>query len=337
MTKARLPSLAMIMCVRDEEDFIGANLAYHHTLGVSRAYIFNDSSEDSTVDIVRSFPWAKVIDAPADHSKPFGKHQNMCADEALKMARKDGMDWLMYIDADEFAFAEKTPFGILGRVFPPVKKLKRLSLLERGNLRYMLKGIGSRKKQVILETKEVLPLAVPEDKPFWDLHYCHKRGLENREVLDPLTGNMEPLPWFGQTMGKSIVRTSTDVQAAHAHRWTWNQDKPIPEVLPLPSEKKGVIYHFVSFNAGNWLRKFRKHSYFPEIYIRGGLIDFPKSSWKIASARMSDEEAKRYFMKWLALSADEIKKYWADGTVTRETVVEDILRESGWEEALSRK
>ena len=45
---------------------------------------------------------------------------------------------------------------------------------------------------------------------------------------------------------------------------------------------------------------------------------------------MSDEEAKHYFTKWLALSEDEIEKYRADGTVTRETVVEDILRESGW-------
>jgi hypothetical protein len=327
----------MIICVRDEEDLIGANLAYHHTLGVSRAYIFNDRSEDSTVDIAGSFPWARVIDAPSDHSKSFGEYQNRCADEALQMSREDGMDWLMSIDADEFAFAENTPFGILGKVFPPVNKMKRLSLLERGDLRHMLKRVRRRKNQIILETKEVCPLAGPEDKPFWTLHYCHKRGLEDRHVLDPVTGEMKPLPWFGHTMGKSIVRTSANVQAAHSHRWTWNQGKPIPEVIYLPSEKMGFVYHFVFFNAGNWLQKFRKHSYFPERYIRGGLIDFPKSSWKIASEKMSEEEAEHYFTKWLALSADEIKKYRADGTVKRETVVEDILRKSGWGEALIKK
>ena len=330
MPKKDSPSLAMIMCVRDEKDLIGANLAYHHALGVSRAYIFNYRSEDSTADIVRSFPWAEVINAPSDHSRPFEEHQNRCADEALKMAREDGIDWLMFIDADEFAFAENTPFGILGRFFPPVRRLKELSLLERGDLRHMLKGVRRRTKQVILETKEVLPLAVPEDKPFWELHYCHKKGLENRQVLDPLTGDIKPLPWFGQTMGKAIVRTNADVQAAHSHRWTWNQGTSIPRVIHLPSERKGFIYHFVFFNIHNWMSKFRKHSYFPERYIRGGLIDFPKSSWKIASVRMSDEEAKHYFTKWVALSPDEIRKFCTDGTVTKETEVEDVLLGTGW-------
>ncbi len=332
MLKREPPSIAMIMCVRDEEDFIGANLAYHHALGVSRAYIFTDRCEDSTIDIVKSYKWAKLIDAPSDHSKPFEIHHNMCADEALKMARNDGIDWLMFIDADEFAFAENNPFGILGRVIPPIKRFKRLPLLARANLRILLKGVGPWTKQVILETKEVIPLTIEGEKPFWSLHYFHSKGLENRRVLDPTVGDIKPLPWLGHTMGKSIVRTSANVQAAHSHRWTLNQDKTIPNVISLPSERKGFIYHFVFFNSDNWLKKFKKHSYFPERYLRGGLIDFPKKSWKIACVKMSTEEAVQYYREWVAMAPDELEKHIMSGTVTRETFVEDVFRESGWKE-----
>ena len=61
MTKKELPSLALVMCVRDEESFIGANLTYHHALGGSRAYIFADRCQDRTIEIAASFPWVTVF------------------------------------------------------------------------------------------------------------------------------------------------------------------------------------------------------------------------------------------------------------------------------------
>ena len=100
----KLPSLAMATCVRDEEEFLAANLTYHHAIGVSRAYVFLDRCIDSTPEIVRSFPWARAI--PEDRDDELAhltSYLNQCANQALDLAREEGFEWLLHLDADEFA------------------------------------------------------------------------------------------------------------------------------------------------------------------------------------------------------------------------------------------
>lgn len=56
-----LPRLAMVMCIKNEERFLEANLHYHHALGVARAYIYLDNCTDRSLELVQSFPWAVPI------------------------------------------------------------------------------------------------------------------------------------------------------------------------------------------------------------------------------------------------------------------------------------
>ncbi len=320
----------MVMCVRDEEDFIGAHLAYHRAIGVSRAYIFADRCTDSTADIIKSFQWAKTFETSIDPSKALTIHLTRCADDALEMAMDEGFDWLIHIDADEFAFADNYPFGIFGRLFPFVRRMKCLPLLQRGNLLQMLARINKRTEMVLMRTREAMPIVTDTKLPFWKMHYFHDKALDGRNVLDPIDGKIKPLPWFGHARGKTIIRTTADVQSINAHQWTRNQGVTNPEKIPIPTEYRGFHFHFLFTSPEDWQKKYRKHYDFPDKWHTNKPVGFPKQSWKEASLKMSSEEVKQYFNKWLAMSSDELEKYLANGDVTQETLVEDVLRECRW-------
>jgi hypothetical protein len=252
-----------------------------------------------------------------------------CADEGLKMARKDGFEWLMHIDTDEFALAENNPSGNFGKLLSPFQSNKRSASLDRGHLPQMLSRVRKKTAQIILETREVIPLVTDAEIPFWKLHYFHS-GIHDRKIQDPITREVKPVPWFGHKIGKSIVRTEMDVQAASSHRWTRKQNRALPDLFHLPSEKKGYVYHFCFTSLANWQKKFQKHSYFPKKYSDVYTAPFPKQSWKEASVKMSNEEAERYYNDWLVVPRDKLKKYLEEGSIIRKTIVEDVLRESGW-------
>ncbi|MFC1884629.1 glycosyltransferase family 2 protein [Thermodesulfobacteriota bacterium] len=330
MQKKDLPLLAMVMCVRDEEDFIGTNLAYHHALGVSRAYIFADRCNDATIEIARYFPWVKVFEINIDTSKDMVTHQNKSANKALKMARDEGFQWLMHIDADEFAFADNLPFGIIGRAFPFMKKMKRMTPVQRGDLIRMLALASKRTEMILMRTWEAVPVLSENEQTFWKLHYFHNKSFEDRKVLDPAANKIRPLAWFGHARGKTIIRTSADVQSRSSHLWTRYQGTAEPEKIPLKTEYRGHHFHFLFTNSREWWNKFRKHSDFPDRWHSKEPVGFPKQSWKEASKKMSEVEAQQYFNEWLALPPDELGKRLAEGSIIKDSSVQDILNTAGW-------
>ena len=319
------------MCVRDEEAFIGANLAYHHALGVSRAYIFADRCQDATIEIAESFPWVKVFKSHIDPSLAIVVHQNKRADEALEMARNEGFHWLMHLDADEFAFADNLPLGIFGRKFSFPKKIIQMKPVERGNLIKMLANVKRKTEMVLMRTWESVPIISEKEKKFWENKYFHNKPFEGEKILDPVTNKMESLHWFGHARGKTIIRTEADVQSYNPHLWTRNQGKLSPEKIPIPNEYRGRHFHFLFTNPREWQNKYRKHAEFPDRwYSNNRPVGFPKQSWKEISTKMTNEEAAKYFNEWLAMNPAELTRQLSKGKVIRETAVEDVLKESKW-------
>jgi hypothetical protein len=308
--KCRASSLAMIMCVQDEELFLAANLAYHHLLGVERAYVYLDRCGPATRSILARFAWVCPIDRPC-REEHLVLHQMACADDALQRARAEGFEWLLHLDADEFAMAD-----LADRLDDTV-----------GSLPAKLADVSAGTVMVRFRTREVVPLRGMEKEPFWKLVYFQSGGVIERDLLDPCTGEMKRLRrWLGHDRGKSAVRTTADVQAADSHEWTENQRRPLPRKIPLPSEDHGFCHHFVVVSAEHWQEKYRKLAQVdPPNWPRGRPVDFPKQSWKEASLRMSRVEAERYFDRWVALPADQLAPYLKEGIVIEERAVDRIL------------
>ncbi|MDQ4074788.1 MAG: glycosyltransferase family 2 protein, partial [Chloroflexota bacterium] len=214
------PSLALVMSVWDEEEFLEANLTYHHALEVSRAYVFLDRCTDASPEIGRSFPWVRAIERDRRPEEAYmSGYQLHCLTAALEMTRAEGYEWLMHMDANEFACGDGRPAW--------------LHLARR-----------------LLRLRSAL---LPKHAPFWRLHYYQLRGILNRSMLDSSTSEIRHLEdRIGHWYGTSIVRTSAGGRPVSIRRWC-----STPEGVILPTEERGFHYHFTVVDDAHWLKKHR--------------------------------------------------------------------------------
>ncbi len=313
-----LPSLALTACIRDEAATLPAFLAYHRALGVERAYLYLDRCTDATESLLRGHDWVEVIERSRDpYAVPLEAHQMACADDALARAWTEGIDWLLHLDPDEFAWGGPLAHAGASR--------------EAGDLRTMLARAAPRTEMVTLRPLEAVPVRRPMGTPFWTQHAMLDRGAIVRDVLDPWTGRTTRLGrWLGHVLGKSVARVAADLQSASAHRWTRRQGVTVPAELPVASEELGVHFHYVVRDGAHWLAKYRQLSTDPDVWLRGIAMEFPKLSWKKAAAVMSREDAERYFDEWVAVPDEIVARHRDAGVVIVAPHVERVLDEIGF-------
>ena len=329
------PSLALVMCIRNEARFLAANLQYHHALGVTRAYLFLDRCTDASAQVARSFPWVRAMERDRDPEDRFmSAYQVRCLDEALAMAREDGIAWLMHVDADEFACGDDRSeyVRLAARLLRGVLPHRSAPPEAVGHLPRLLARVAPQTEMVVLRSKDVLPMRLPARAPFWKLHFFQLGGQIRRPMLDPTTGEVRALEnRIGGYHGKSIVRTSADVAAASAHRWKRRglalADEKNHDVAEssLRTEHRGFLYHFTVVSAQHWLDKHRKFAEYPAHWEKGTPVRFPKQAWKEASVRMTEAEAEAYFDEWIALQPRQLLWPMLRGHVAYEPFVDDVL------------
>ena len=328
-----LPTVALALVVRDEARFLARHLAYHRALGVSRAYVYLDRCVDDSGAIARSFDFAEVVERDRDPAERFmSTYQTGVLADALSRARAEGVDWLLHVDADEFAFGENAAEPSDPDLEPPA------DLLARGDLRRLirratrpwrggLRGLGRRVDQIILRPLEVVPTPLTAGQPFSALFWFQDGGALSRDLLDPTDGTVRRLDdWLGARRGKSLIRVAADVKPKSAHDWqTMSGGRPV-------TANAGFHLHFVVTDGRHWLEKYRKFSEYPATWEKGNAVRFPKQAWKEAAARMSDADALAYFDRWVAVPGAELSRL--AGTregrhLRRTTIVPDVLSAAG--------
>ncbi len=315
--KKRSPRIGLVMCLHNEAFLLEANLRYHHALGVDTAYLFLDRCTDETEDIARRFPWTRIFyrDTPETlfHIRT---HQAGCMNEALAMAREDGIDWLLSLDPDEFAFANnpnkspKRPNDLRETQFEsPVR-----GLWERANLRRMLRNVPDGIDQVSMQTREALPILLDNPARFWGQDHFLIKGGYPGTIMDPLTGKARQMDrWLGHNQGKSLVRTSARVEALNAHTWVKWQDSKEPGTgwnLPVPTLRQGWHAHYYCIEADTWLKKFQDVARNHERWHTGDRVVFPKYEWSKVSVNMTPEQARAY-LKEGVLVDPKTARQWA--------------------------
>jgi hypothetical protein len=92
--------LAVCAIFRDEAFYLEEWLSFHHLMGVSHFYLYNDRSEDDYMTVLT--PWIEkgfvtLVDWHAKNQKPAYNH---CIKKNKMKAR-----WIAFIDLDEFLFS----------------------------------------------------------------------------------------------------------------------------------------------------------------------------------------------------------------------------------------
>lgn len=316
----------MTLCVRDEAPMLAANLAFHRALGVERAYVFLDGCTDGTADVAAAHPWvASVVVDPAERASVprVSDLQRTLMARALGLARADGMDWLLGIDADEFVFGD----GRGAADAPPGEAARR------GDLRVMLGRIRTSIEAVRFPVLEALPAAADGAPLLGPGRAFLVANDFVREILDPSDATVHT--WrgpFGHRWGKCAVRTSADAVPAGAHRWMRRgaaTTGPLPEEARLRTTMAGRLYHFALNGPAHWLTKYGRFTADSDVRARGREVALPKRCWKRAAATLGPAEAEAYYARWVALPGPRHAEILRQGAAVVDDTVARVLSEAG--------
>jgi Glycosyl transferase family 2/Polysaccharide pyruvyl transferase len=229
------PRIGMVVIAPDPGKTLETHLRYHRAVGVDIAWLFIDDSAEDFEEIAAAYPWVRLVRSPHPAA-----HRRALMDEALRLAREESLDWLLAADPGEFAFANH--HLSTGSVDPEdlacltdgLEKSKQVRQWLRANLKCLLREVPPETQQVILGTREALPLQQPPGAPFWEQDLFVTHGPHPLEITDPETG--------GPGKGRPIVRTSARLQALDGQAWTkWQGANPpdSPLDFPIPTRHHG--------------------------------------------------------------------------------------------------
>lgn len=114
------PSIAICALVRNEALYLDEWIAFHWLQGVRKFFLYDDQSMDETSKILEKYVKRNIVDyrivnGTADANRqskagtdvPFQMARlNECLTEAFTMKKVTGIDWVLFTDADEFAYAK---------------------------------------------------------------------------------------------------------------------------------------------------------------------------------------------------------------------------------------
>jgi hypothetical protein len=93
--------LIQTLLVRDEEDIIRENIAYHLNRGVDRLIVTDNNSKDGTIDILKDYEKQGVLDIIFEEEDNYSQWKWVTRMAAIAID-KHKADWVINSDADEF-------------------------------------------------------------------------------------------------------------------------------------------------------------------------------------------------------------------------------------------
>jgi len=114
------PSIAICALIRNEALNLDEWIAFHWLQGVRKFFLYDDQSMDETSKILEKYVKRNIVDhrivngsADANRRGKAGtdtlfqmNNLNECLTEAFRMKKETGIDWVLFTDADEFAYAK---------------------------------------------------------------------------------------------------------------------------------------------------------------------------------------------------------------------------------------
>ncbi len=342
---------ALTYTVKNESRLLPSGIEYHLAAGCSRIYIFWDNTSDNAPELISRYPqvvarksyrpeelsdapqWLKKILPAWEPELDVRKIANTyCA--ALDAA-KEGIEWLICIDADELILMSRDEANLEGHI---ARYLERIP-----------EGVD----QLQLRNLESIPTSAESQNPFMDCIYFLNRfpmtetvwrytraaliratrspkliawydwlfyevrfaGALKRMMREPGTGRKVPGTYFlGYSSYKSFIRTrvAPDFQFA-THSWK-------PFVRSPRNMQIGNVLHFDMLDASYFAAKFRQRTAGRDIFYLRYLLS------NIARNR-SPEEIRDFFESYIAIKDPErIARLKKKGIVAEISSASNLLK-----------
>ena len=169
--------IALVLTVKNEERLLRHNLLYHKAIGADHIFIYFDDTTDSGKESISDLDFVTINDSVAvekyarlEYLEKFtsqaGEHHTarQCLNtfDAQQQCEKNGIDWLISLDADELICTDFREPSNLKYFFQELTKMLRLYILKPS------KPFSKRKFMAMF---------------FWRKHFSNKTGNRKKEVI----------------------------------------------------------------------------------------------------------------------------------------------------------
>lgn len=291
--------IALVMTVRDEVALLRRNLLYHRFLGVERCYLFDDGCRDGTLASVADLDFVEVRPTTPDsrfadrpdleaYLRPHpsqARRQSLNCILALELAREEGHEWLVHVDADELLSPE------LDRVEP------------RGLAR-LLEEVDPQVEMVLFTVVEAIQRGHDDASAFGATLFRRPGMLFERPALDPVTGETWNVGLYGHAQGKAAVRVAAGARPYTPHRFERSDGTPLHEAW------SGYVMHYYGYNAQDFWDKFRALALQGDRYPLGHPVQRRIRVWHSMAhdPAWTHDALARYYERWIRFGDDEVRR-----------------------------
>lgn len=119
-----------ISMIRNEADIIRINVLYHLSVGFDRIFILDDGSTDGTEKILKKLARDPRVRWTSGTNSNF--QQGEVFTELAREAHREGADWVVPVDADDFWHARRGSFkGVLSATSAVALSVKTIDFIQR--------------------------------------------------------------------------------------------------------------------------------------------------------------------------------------------------------------
>lgn len=263
-------NVAIVITVKNESRLIRQNVYYHLGIGIKKIYVYFDGTEDDSRSKVQDIDGVECHDSissdifddlpflqkfTAHKLEQHSARQSLNSYDAEQRCKKDGMDWLISIDADEFFLPSRHSCVPLSQFFELHDKggyeIIRLSVFE----------VVSRKMHYdYVALEETLFKTKKNFKSKFDQIYFN--------IVNPYTKtSVSTHYWYSHLMGKCAIKVGRDLIPHNVHKY-----KSLHEEVAVKTIWAGHILHYFQYDAKDFIKKYQNFKLRPKHYLSGKRI-----------------------------------------------------------------
>ncbi len=293
--------IGIAMTIRNERPLLRRNMLFHQYVGVDKVYLYLDRTTDGSEDTVSDLPFVQVApttdpeslrgrpgaDTYISHPDHVTARQAMNVMRSMELAEKDGVDWIIHIDADEL-------------ICPKAESI------ERGDLKRLFESVSNDVESVQFLPYEACARRSEYNDMFSEETIFTPPGAKGtRTVFDPINNsNIEADLWLGHEQGKGAARVGRGLVPRGPHTFV-HLDRTKPRTVA-----KGLLLHYYLGGFDHFVRKFQNFVDRPDTWMNGRAIRPAKRLWRdlVNSPDFTEQQLRDYFERWVLISDEEVER-----------------------------
>lgn len=297
---------ALVLTVKNEERLLRHNLLYHRAIGLDKVFVYFDNTTDKGSESIADLDFVTTAQSVPiekyDHLDYLNKftaqakehhtaRQCLNTFDATQQCKKQGIEWLISIDADEL-------------VVPDLKRYFKIN--------NFLNEMPDSIEVVNFQVKEVVQNQFHYNNVFAEASLFKTRAKFKsrwdrvyKRVFNPLTKTNSLFNyWYGHTMGKAAIRVSADLIPHNVHKFI-QTDGTKPSTL-----QTGFLLHYHSFDFQDFVKKFTNFKHHPDTFLSGNSVEDIKLLWRdvVNHPESSQSQLEEYYKSNVMFSEKEIQQ-----------------------------